>query len=205
MSSSSLEPFDLDTIPELKTFPAKCKLSDVLVLPLDSALVEEAVDDVHDLRHETQFFEITTTPDIDLSRFDEFFLELREVTQVVATTCRDALRRTHSSPVLSLITDRHSSKDFCSTPIVVPTAVPELNTSDDGEISFEVQPVQAATEPISQYENIASFAASTATDTTSDQLVGFPKISEQPHPQLLGHTPPIVPEPYYKKTPAVER
>lgn len=213
VSSSSLEPLDLDPIPEVKTFPTQHKASEVYVLPLDSALVEESVDDVDNVCNEAQFFEITTAPAIDLSQFDKFFLELQDVTRVTAATCADVLHKTQSSPVLSLMTDKHTSKvdDFRSAPIVVPTAeLPssELNASDNGGISFKVQSVEPTTEPataISLFETTASFAVSTATGTTCDQPVGFPKISEQPHPQLLGHTPPSVPEPYYKKTPAVER
>ena len=89
------------------------------------------------------------------------------------------------------------------SPIVVPTAtLPSSefttdSTSDDEGISFKIQP--GGTPGVSQFDNKNPCAVgSPATDA-------LPKTLEQPHPQLLGHAPPTVPEPYYKKTPAVER
>ena len=109
-----------------------------------------------------------------------------------------------------LTVDEHAAKtpvnDPRSSPIVVPTAIlpsSELtadSTSDDEGISFKTQTVGAPATDVSQFDTTTPCAVGTpATDG------GLPNTLEQPHPQLLGHTPPSTPEPYYRKTPAVER
>ena len=110
-----------------------------------------------------------------------------------------------------LTVDEHAAKtpvnDPRSSPIVVPTAIlpsSELttdSTSDDEGISFKTQTVGAPATDVPQFDSTPPYAVGTpATD-----IGGLPKTLEQPHPQLLGHTPPSAPEPYYRKTPAVER
>ena len=110
-----------------------------------------------------------------------------------------------------LTVDGHAAKtpvnDPRSSPIVVPTAIlpsSELtadSTSDDEGISFKTQTVGAPATDVPQFDSTPPYAVGTpATD-----IGGLPKTLEQPHPQLLGHTPPSAPEPYYRKTPAVER
>jgi len=136
--------------------------------------------------------------------------------ETVTSTRRDACRK-HSPPSTTgddggkyLTVDEHAAKtpvnDPRSSPIVVPTAIlpsSELtadSTSDDEGISFKTQTVGAPATDVSQFDTTTPCAVGTpATDG------GLPNTLEQPHPQLLGHTPPSAPEPYYRKTPAVER
>ena len=109
-----------------------------------------------------------------------------------------------------LTVGEHAAKtpvnDPRSSPIVVPTAIlpsSELtadSTSDDEGISFKTQTVGAPATDVAQFDNTTLCAV--GTPATDGEL---PKTLEQPHPQLLGHIPPSAPEPYYRKTPAVER
>ena len=246
VSSSSLEPLDLSSLPELQPF-IKASESPLLVSVRNEEETNHTVteeeertakpSDMDNVPTDARFFEITSLPEsIDLSQFDDFFPELQHAAGMVGAKCGDKMCKTQSVPVLSLTNketttavcrkhsppsktdddsgkyltvDKHTAKIGPRfSPIVVPTAtLPSLeftadSTSDDEGISFKTQPGGTPATGVSQLDNTNSCAVGTpATDAPG----GLPKTWEQPHPHLLGHAPPTVPEPYYKKTPAVER
>ena len=250
VSSSSLEPLDLSSLPELQPF-IKASESPLLVSVRSEEETNHTVteeeertakpSDMDNVPTDARFFEITSLPEsIDLSQFDDFFPELQHAADMAGAKGRDGMCKTQSVPVLSLTNkettalltravcrkhsppsktdddsgkyltvDEHTAKIGPRfSPIVVPTAtLPSLeftadSTSDDEGISFKTEPVRTPATGVSQFGNTNPCAVGTPATDAPD---GLPKTWEQPHPQLLGHAPPTVPEPYYKKTPAVER
>ena len=133
-----------------------------------------------------------------------------------ATSSKRDVCRKHSPPSKTdddsseyLTVDEHAAKIGPRfSPIVVPTGtLPSSeftadSTSDDEGISFKTQPVGTPATGFSQFDNTNPCAVGAPATDAPD---GLPKTWKHPHPQLLGHAPPTVPEPYYKKTPAVER